>query len=149
MERRRILQASSSCTNSSKRKPFAWRIGGSLPMTSTIGGFFDTNDLAAICMENEAVFQATHRLIWIMWHKEKWMACASIIPTGCMIRLKYFERLKRSIAEGRRATLKRRQRFSLLWYRENSYWLGTAARPVAGLRHDRLRFFESGERFVC
>jgi len=31
--------SSSSCTNSSKRKPFAWRIGGSLPMTSTIGGF--------------------------------------------------------------------------------------------------------------
>jgi len=49
--------------------------------------FFDINDLAGICMENEAVFRATHRLILNLSPKAKWMACAWTTPTDCMIRL--------------------------------------------------------------
>ena len=36
--------------------------------------FFDTNDLAGICVENEAVFEATHRLVLSWWRKVKSMA---------------------------------------------------------------------------
>jgi (1->4)-alpha-D-glucan 1-alpha-D-glucosylmutase len=61
--------------------------------------FFDTNDLAAICMENEAVFQATHRLILGFVAHGKIDGLRVDHPDGLYDPAQYFERLKRSIAE--------------------------------------------------
>jgi len=101
MERRRILQASSSCTNSSKRKPFAWRIGGSLPMTSTIGGF--------------SIPMTSRRFAWktrpFSGHSPLNPGLCGTRKSGCLRvdhpdglydPAQYFERLKRSIAEATR-----------------------------------------------
>ncbi len=64
--------------------------------------FFDTNDLAAICMENEAVFQATHRLILDYVAQGKVDGLRVDHPDGLYDPAQYFERLKRSIAEATR-----------------------------------------------
>jgi (1->4)-alpha-D-glucan 1-alpha-D-glucosylmutase len=60
--------------------------------------FFDTNDLAAICMENEAVFEATHRLIFSLMAEGKVDGLRIDHPDGLYNPREYFERLKRSIA---------------------------------------------------
>ncbi len=61
--------------------------------------FFDTNDLAGICMENEAVFQATHRLILRFVGEGKVDGLRVDHPDGLYDPVQYFERLKRGIAE--------------------------------------------------
>ena len=61
--------------------------------------FFDTNDLAAICMENEAVFQSTHRLILDFVAQGKVDGLRVDHPDGLYDPAQYFERLKRAIAE--------------------------------------------------
>jgi (1->4)-alpha-D-glucan 1-alpha-D-glucosylmutase len=60
--------------------------------------FFDTNDLAGICMENENVFQATHRLILELVAEHKVDGLRIDHPDGLYDPAQYFERLKHSIA---------------------------------------------------
>ncbi len=59
--------------------------------------FFDTNDLAAICMENEAVFEATHRLVFSLMAGGKVDGLRIDHPDGLYDPREYFERLNRSI----------------------------------------------------
>jgi (1->4)-alpha-D-glucan 1-alpha-D-glucosylmutase len=60
--------------------------------------FFDTNDLAGIRMENENVFNATHRLILELIAKGKVDGLRIDHPDGLYDPAQYFERLKQSIA---------------------------------------------------
>jgi (1->4)-alpha-D-glucan 1-alpha-D-glucosylmutase len=60
--------------------------------------FFDTNDLAGICMENETVFEATHRLVLRLMADGKVNGLRLDHPDGLYDPAQYFERLKRSIA---------------------------------------------------
>jgi (1->4)-alpha-D-glucan 1-alpha-D-glucosylmutase len=60
--------------------------------------FFDTNDLAGIRMENEAVFEATHRLILKFMTDGKVDGLRIDHPDGLYDPAQYFERLSRSIA---------------------------------------------------
>ncbi len=60
--------------------------------------FFDTNDLAAICTENEAVFEATHRLVFSLMADGKVDGLRIDHPDGLYDPRQYFERLNRSIA---------------------------------------------------
>jgi 4-alpha-glucanotransferase/(1->4)-alpha-D-glucan 1-alpha-D-glucosylmutase len=61
--------------------------------------FFDTNDLAGIRMENEAVFQATHRLILRFVGEGKVDGLRVDHPDGLYDPAQYFERLRSGIAE--------------------------------------------------
>jgi (1->4)-alpha-D-glucan 1-alpha-D-glucosylmutase len=60
--------------------------------------FFDVNDLASICVENEAVFQATHHLVLSMVAEGKVDGFRVDHPDGLYDPAQYFERLQRSIA---------------------------------------------------
>jgi (1->4)-alpha-D-glucan 1-alpha-D-glucosylmutase len=60
--------------------------------------FFDTNDLAGICMENETVFEVTHRLILKFIADGKVDGLRIDHPDGLYDPAQYFERLRRSIA---------------------------------------------------
>ena len=60
--------------------------------------FFDTNDLAGICMENETVFEATHRLVLKLMAEGKVDGLRIDHPDGLYDPAQYFERLNRSIA---------------------------------------------------
>jgi (1->4)-alpha-D-glucan 1-alpha-D-glucosylmutase len=61
--------------------------------------FFDTNDLAGIRMENEAVFQATHRLILDFVTQGKVDGLRVDHPDGLYDPAQYFDRLKKALAE--------------------------------------------------
>src|ERR1700691_5479571 len=61
--------------------------------------FFDTNDLAAISMENEAVFEATHRLILKFVAEGKVDGLRIDHPDGLYDPTQYFERLRNAIAD--------------------------------------------------
>jgi malto-oligosyltrehalose synthase len=60
--------------------------------------FFDTNDLASICVENETVFQATHRLVLSLVADGKVDGFRVDHPDGLYDPAQYFERLQSSIA---------------------------------------------------
>ena len=60
--------------------------------------FFDTNDLASICVESETVFQATHRLVLSLVAGGKVDGFRVDHPDGLYDPAQYFERLQRSIA---------------------------------------------------
>jgi (1->4)-alpha-D-glucan 1-alpha-D-glucosylmutase len=60
--------------------------------------FFDANDLAGIRMENENVFQATHRLVLSLVAEGKVDGLRVDHPDGLYAPAQYFERLDRSIA---------------------------------------------------
>ena len=60
--------------------------------------FFDTNDLAGICMENERVFEATHHLILRLMAEGKVDGLRLDHPDGLYDPAQYFERLGRGIA---------------------------------------------------
>jgi (1->4)-alpha-D-glucan 1-alpha-D-glucosylmutase len=60
--------------------------------------FFDTNDLAGLCMENQAVFEATHRLILKFVADGKVDGLRIDHPDGLYDPAQYFERLRHSIA---------------------------------------------------
>ena len=60
--------------------------------------FFDTNDLAGICVENEAVFEATHRLVFRLMAEGKVDGLRIDHPDGLYDPQQYFERLNRGIA---------------------------------------------------
>jgi (1->4)-alpha-D-glucan 1-alpha-D-glucosylmutase len=60
--------------------------------------FFDSNDLAGIRMENEAVFEATHRLVFRLIADGKVDGLRIDHPDGLYNPREYFERLNRSIA---------------------------------------------------
>ena len=66
--------------------------------------FFDINDLAGIRMENEDVFQATHRLILELVAEGKVDGLRIDHPDGLYDPAQYFERLKQSIADAVRST---------------------------------------------
>lgn len=61
--------------------------------------FFDTNDLAGICMENENVFEATHRLVLSLVADGKVDGLRVDHPDGLYDPAQYFECLNRSIAQ--------------------------------------------------
>jgi (1->4)-alpha-D-glucan 1-alpha-D-glucosylmutase len=61
--------------------------------------FFDTNDLAGICAENPAVFEATHRFVLNLIAEGKVDGLRIDHPDGLYDPQQYFERLKSSIAE--------------------------------------------------
>ncbi len=65
--------------------------------------FFDTNDLAGLCMENDAVFQATHRLILNLAAEGKVDGLRVDHPDGLYDPAKYFERLLGAIATAENA----------------------------------------------
>jgi (1->4)-alpha-D-glucan 1-alpha-D-glucosylmutase len=60
--------------------------------------FFDTNDLASVCVESETVFQATHRLVLSLVADGKVDGFRVDHPDGLYDPAQYFERLQRSIA---------------------------------------------------
>jgi (1->4)-alpha-D-glucan 1-alpha-D-glucosylmutase len=60
--------------------------------------FFDTNDLAGICVENEAVFQATHRLLLRMVADGQVDGLRIDHPDGLRDPAQYFARLRASLA---------------------------------------------------
>lgn len=60
--------------------------------------FFDTNDLAGLCMENESVFQATHRLILNLVAEGKVDGLRIDHPDGLYDPAQYFERLQQAMA---------------------------------------------------
>jgi (1->4)-alpha-D-glucan 1-alpha-D-glucosylmutase len=60
--------------------------------------FFDTNDLAGICVENPAVFEATHRFVLNLIAEGKVDGLRIDHPDGLYEPQQYFERLKSSIA---------------------------------------------------
>jgi (1->4)-alpha-D-glucan 1-alpha-D-glucosylmutase len=60
--------------------------------------FFDTNDLAGLCTENETVFEATHRLILKFVAEGKVDGLRIDHPDGLYDPAQYFERLRHSIA---------------------------------------------------
>jgi len=60
--------------------------------------FFDTNDLAAVCMENENVFEATHRFVLRLMAEGKVDGLRVDHPDGLYDPAQYFERLRRGIA---------------------------------------------------
>ena len=61
--------------------------------------FFDTNDLAGLCVENEAVFEATHRLVLSMVAEGKVDGLRVDHPDGVYDPFQYFERLHRRIVD--------------------------------------------------
>jgi len=60
--------------------------------------FFDTNDLAALRMENEIVFEATHRLVLKFMADGKVDGLRIDHPDGLYDPAQYFERLRNAIA---------------------------------------------------
>ena len=60
--------------------------------------FFDTNDLAGICQQNEAVFQATHRLVLSLVAEGKVDGLRIDHPDGLYDPRQYFDRLDQAIA---------------------------------------------------
>ncbi len=60
--------------------------------------FFDINDLAGICQENEKVFDATHRFVLNLMAEGKVDGLRVDHPDGLYDPAQYFERLNRSIA---------------------------------------------------
>jgi (1->4)-alpha-D-glucan 1-alpha-D-glucosylmutase len=60
--------------------------------------FFDTNDLAGICMESEVVFDATHRFVLKLMADGKVDGLRLDHPDGLYDPAQYFERLQRGIA---------------------------------------------------
>lgn len=61
--------------------------------------FFDTNDLAAICTENPAVFEATHRLVFRFMADGKVDGLRIDHPDGLYNPHEYFERLKGGVVD--------------------------------------------------
>jgi (1->4)-alpha-D-glucan 1-alpha-D-glucosylmutase len=59
--------------------------------------FFDANDLAGLCMENEAVFDATHRFVLDLIAQGKVDGLRVDHPDGLYDPAKYFDRLKRAV----------------------------------------------------
>ena len=57
--------------------------------------FFDINELAALSMEREEVFEATHELVLrLLARRASWTACASTTRTACSIPGQYLQRLQ-------------------------------------------------------
>jgi (1->4)-alpha-D-glucan 1-alpha-D-glucosylmutase len=61
--------------------------------------FFDTNDLAGLRMENEAVFEATHHLVLDLVAQGKIAGLRVDHPDGLYDPVEYFERLRRRVSE--------------------------------------------------
>ena len=59
--------------------------------------FFDTNDLAALCMENEKVFEATHRLVLKFVSEGKVDGLRIDHPDGLFNPAEYFRRLQQAL----------------------------------------------------
>jgi (1->4)-alpha-D-glucan 1-alpha-D-glucosylmutase len=68
--------------------------------------FFDTNDLAGICMENESVFQATHRLVLELIKGGQVDGLRIDHPDGLYDPAEYLERLQQGITEATRKSVK-------------------------------------------
>lgn len=60
--------------------------------------FFDVNDLASVCVQNETVFQATHRLVLSLLAEGKVDGFRIDHPDGLFDPAQYFERLQHGIA---------------------------------------------------
>ncbi len=102
--------------------------------------FFDTNDLAGICVENEAVFEATHRLVLSLVAEGKVNGLRVDHPDGLYDPARYFERLNHGIAAAAVEYLcgTMSNRTALCCHRKNSHRCRTASRRMAGLWHHWL-----------
>src|SRR5690606_32593225 len=60
--------------------------------------FFDVNELAALRMENEAVFEATHRLVFDLLKKGRVAGLRVDHPDGLYDPRQYFQRLQDRMA---------------------------------------------------
>lgn len=78
-----------------------WRVAGD---DINYRRFFDINDLAALRMENDAVFEATHRLILKLLAESKLNGLRIDHPDGLYDPAQYLCRLTRQMTEGREET---------------------------------------------
>ena len=69
--------------------------------------FFDVNDLAALRMENDAVFDATHRLALELVREHKLDGLRIDHPDGLYDPAQYFEKLQRAVLRGCGASVAR------------------------------------------
>ena len=135
LERRRI----GSPTGASRRDEINYR------------RFFDINDLAALRMENEAVFEATHRFVLDSPRQARSTGCASTIPTACSIPPQYFRRLQAALSHaraGRRRAPRTASAAAVRGRREDRRRARGPAETWAGARHDRLSLRERRQRPV-
>jgi 4-alpha-glucanotransferase/(1->4)-alpha-D-glucan 1-alpha-D-glucosylmutase len=79
-------------------RPSYWRVASD---EINYRRFFDINDLAALRMEREEVFEATHRLVLELAESGKVDALRIDHPDGLYDPLRYFERLQSRIAAAR------------------------------------------------
>ena len=95
--------------------------------------FFDVNELAALRMEDPAVFDEVHRFVFELVRAARSPACASITSTACSRRATTSGGCRSAAAASarRRAVLHRR--------REDPRRRTKSCRRLAGARHDRLR----------
>jgi len=70
----------------SRRSPIVWRTGAWPRTRSTIGAFFDVNDLAAIRVEREEVFKVVHQLRRAGSPRGRSTAFVSTTSTDCWSR---------------------------------------------------------------
>lgn len=104
--------------------------------------FFDTNDLASICVESETVFQATHHLVLSLVADCKVDGFRVDHPDGLYDPAQYFERLQRSIAARVHAELESGPPSAL-----TSRGLATTSRPP-GTVGDKPRNERAGVRWT-
>ena len=108
--------------------------------------FFDINDLAALRMENEAVFDATHRLVLARCCSGKVDGLRIDHPDGLYDPAAYFQRLQKRYAEACREQRRDGRSPALRRGREDRGAARAPARDWRGARHDRLPLRQPGER---
>ncbi len=110
--------------------------------------FFDVNDLAAIRMEDPAVFEAAHGLLLRLIHEGRITGLRIDHPDGLYAPARYLSALQeRAGREPSRHARRRAGSSSLLrGGREGAPAGGVAAGPLAGPRHHRVRAPERPER---
>ncbi len=103
--------------------------------------FFDVNDLAALRMENDAVFEATHRLVLALIQEGKLDGLRIDHPDGLYDPAQYFPKLQEKVTRGDRPA-------DLSAGREDSRELRAHAAQLAGPRYNGLQLRERRERPV-
>ena len=107
--------------------------------------FFDTNDLAGICVENEAVFEGTHRLVLSLMADGKVDGLRIDHPDGLY---NPANTLNASTAASRPRQRIPRTAAHYVVIEKILSGARAFARRVARLRHDGLRLRQSGQRTV-
>ena len=108
--------------------------------------FFDINDLAALRMQDQAVFDATHRLVFEWMQQDKVDGLRIDHPDGLYDPAQYFQRLQASftaLTPCEEPSNAKTCRFLAI---EKILTGGEELAQLAGQRHQRLRLHQSGER---